>query len=277
MCRLCGLELETTEHLFLTCCKAQAIWHHTAYLMGSQTLMLSEFASGAWVICQAFSSFAKAVIASVAWHIWKARCDAIFRDSSINVRLISFRAFHFAKNNFTSHSPVFGRKLLLNNFTDSDSLFLFSAAYWNEDTKVSSAGFFISNSQYNLSLVGCCPLDASSKLDASIQAIIFALRIVLKDHVSVRNIFISCPDLMDLYSSYNSRRDCLFRGKINTLMHLISAYNQPRIHDIPKIWTSPAYKLACFASNLHSTSLFHSGKELPRWIMRSFYSAGFFF
>lgn len=96
-------------------------------------------------------------------------------------------------------------------------------------------------------------------------------------HFSVRNIFISCPELKDLYSSTNSRCGWHFRGRINTLTHLISASNQPRIHIIPKDWMSPAHKLAYFASNLHTTSLYHSGLDLPRWIMRCFYSAGFFF
>lgn len=175
------------------------------------------------MISHNFSAFSKSVFAVVAWHIWKARCDSIFRATSINIRLISIRAFQFAKSNFHIGYNMIGKKLLLNNFTSTDGLFLFSEAHWNEDNKVGFIAYFISNSNYKIILAGCRPVECSSKLEAEVLALICALGLCVHHQFLVQHVFISCSNLKCLQNNANSWCGWQHRRWINTLFYMLVA------------------------------------------------------
>lgn len=171
--------------LFL-CNKAQLICHLSGSMLGIQINFRGGFKTGNWVVCHNFLAFSKSIIATITWHIWKARCDAIFRVANINTTMISLRAFHFAKNNYQINSSMIEMKLQLNNFTSKDGLFLFSVAHWNEDNEVCFIACFIANSNYNITLAVCCPLGISTKLEVEVQALIFAFRLCVHHQIRVQ-------------------------------------------------------------------------------------------
>lgn len=98
-CSLCGLDYESIEHLFFNCCKTQRIWHSVDALIGKHIELPSGFSAGNWLTVHS-SAFTKSVIAAVTWHIWKARCDWVFRRINPNFDLIARKAICFAKEFF---------------------------------------------------------------------------------------------------------------------------------------------------------------------------------
>lgn len=81
------------------------------------------------------------MIAIAMWFIRKARCDAIFRSVSLNWSIIACKAYAHALEFSQTAGDQFGKCLILNNFSNADSSFLFSSTTWNEATKVSGASF----------------------------------------------------------------------------------------------------------------------------------------
>lgn len=46
---------------------------------------------------------------------------------------------------------------------------------------------------------------------------------------------------------------------------------------IPQTWLNVALKFAMVGNNLHALCLFHSGRDLPQWLMRLVIDSGFVF
>lgn len=82
LCSLCDLEYETTEHLFKDSIKVYAIWMVMSNHFNMQLNFHGSFSSGNWIVDSYIenSIHCKSIIAANAWHIWKARCNYIFRD-----------------------------------------------------------------------------------------------------------------------------------------------------------------------------------------------------
>lgn len=165
----------------------------------------------------------------------------------------------------------------MNDFSDDAGLFLFFSSLWSTTNQVSGAGFFITDSNYSIILAGCCPFSSCNNLDADLQALILALRSIVNGNLFVQHIFNSSSDFNSLIHSADSSCTWHYTHWLNTLKHLLAAARRPHLHFIPRHWLSPALKLATHASNLHDITLFHRGRELPRWIMKSFRLAGFSF
>lgn len=123
-CVLCGLNLETPEHLFYLSNEAQVVWQHIYSLLGKTIAFSHGFTDGSWLLSANILGFCKVVCAAIAWYIWKARCDIIFRSVSPNFHVVSIRAFNFAKDYFCASSTLVGKKLLLNNFPSISGFFL---------------------------------------------------------------------------------------------------------------------------------------------------------
>lgn len=52
--------------------------------LGLCLAFLDGFNSGVWLTSYNYPIFTTSITAATAWFIWKARCDAIFRNISIN-------------------------------------------------------------------------------------------------------------------------------------------------------------------------------------------------
>lgn len=74
--------------------------------------------------------------------------------------VIACLALAHCKDFFCANKDQFGKRLILNNCSSADGLFLFSSLAWGGDTEVSGAGFFVSFS----SLAGCCPILSDMEL-----------------------------------------------------------------------------------------------------------------
>lgn len=86
LCHFCGLELETADHILWNCNRLQFCWMNILIALGLPPHSISKLSYGDWLISSfkawTGDTFGKAVIATVAWHIWKARCCLIFQNKS---------------------------------------------------------------------------------------------------------------------------------------------------------------------------------------------------
>lgn len=157
MCIFCNLYPESPEHIFHTCSKSQCVWATLFNLTGSQFLFSNGFSSGDWISQSMYSMRIKIIIAYAAWFLWKARCDAIFRNSRPNFIFIAHKALSYANQSSFAYGNYNCRHLILSNFVSSDGLFLFIATSWNDQTQVGFGGFFISSFNYVIVFAGCLP------------------------------------------------------------------------------------------------------------------------
>lgn len=133
MCIFCDLTYESCKHLFCQCCKVQGLWNHISTLISKHISFPYGFISSGWLSHSHLSSRYKALIALTAWNVWKARCDAIFRDTKPNFVHIAHKAISQANvMNYVGNSVCW--KILINNFCNLDGHFLFAASVWNVST-----------------------------------------------------------------------------------------------------------------------------------------------
>ncbi|KAH7657245.1 hypothetical protein IHE45_17G008900 [Dioscorea alata] len=277
MCNFCNLYPESAEHLLFTCSKSQLVWNIISANTGIRLHFSDGFVSGNWISNDRYSMKIKVTIALVAWFLWKARCDAIFRNSMPNFSAIAHKSLSFANTNLCAFRNPLCRKLILSNYTSSDGLFLFSTSSWNDATQVGSGGFFVSSFNYNIFLAGSLPISAETHAEAELITLAAALNSVINLHLQIRNLFVS----KSFTSAFTSTRDaaCSWRllPYIDSVKRLLIEANSPHINSIPMDWLHIALKLTMYGRNLHTLSLFHSGRELPLWLMKIFTDAGFVF
>ncbi|XP_039128871.1 uncharacterized protein LOC120265002 [Dioscorea cayenensis subsp. rotundata] len=275
-CSFCGLDYESIEHLFFNCCKTQRIWYSVYALIGKHIDLPGGFSAGNWLTFHS-SAFNKFVIVAVAWHIWKARCDWVFRRINPNFGLIACKAICFANDFFQPTALNWGTKLLLNNFTNSDGLFLFIAASLNVHNQVYHVGFFIADFDFNIVIAGSCPLADSTCLVAKLHVLSVALHTAISSGIHISYIFNSNPDILRTITSSDFATTWRMDQQISETLFLLDAASHPLLHIIPHHWLKPASLLATHAANLHTFTLFHVGRELPKWIMRCLLLDGFTF
>lgn len=140
----------------------------------------------------------KSLIVVTTYFLWKARCDAIFRNISRNFEIIAHRVLSYTQNIKCAKIKLSGSKLILNNFTNDDGFFLFSSSNWNDCDQVSSSGFFISSSNYFVSLVDCASNSANNQIVADIQALLMALKSAVDQRLPILNVFNSAPNVLSL-------------------------------------------------------------------------------
>lgn len=134
------------------------------------------FASRSWLTDGNHSLHIASVIDATVWLLWKSRCDVIFRNASVNFSVIICKALTHEQEYTNCNKGLLDQKLILNNFSYSDELLLFSHASINQCSKVRSVGFFISNTDYAVNLAGCC---AQAMVDSSLDDL-FALGVALQ-------------------------------------------------------------------------------------------------
>ncbi|XP_039139601.1 uncharacterized protein LOC120276925 isoform X1 [Dioscorea cayenensis subsp. rotundata] len=224
-----------------------------------------------------FSNGKNAADFIVIWYLWKARCDAIFKNLTPNFSCIAARAIAHVKDFLQEHSPQLGRRLLLNNFPHSNGLFLFYAHRWNDCSKIGKLGFFISNHDYVISCAGSCSFWAETNFEAGIKAINMAIQASIDKHFVIKRILHSNPDL-----SLGLKEGCnpvtwRYALDFSDISLLLQVAGNPSVIDIPCSWNLPASALASSGNNNHLLCLYLSGRDLPRWIMKTFSKHGFIF
>lgn len=276
-CPFFGLHFDSIEHLFLTCYKTQGVWSHAESLFGKRFNFSGGFIAGNWLANFGGNTFVKSMIAAVAWHLWKARCDLIFRNIQPNFEVVTLKAYCFAKCHSRPHTMYSGQRFLLNNFTATNGLFLFITTSYCSFTQVYHAGFFCTSATYNIIFAGPCPVTSSTCLEAELLALSHALQFVLSNSLSVHHIFSSNSDFQNVLHSSDHTCSWHLQHLITSSLTLLAAAGSPHVFKIPRIWIGPVLKLAAHAANLHTITLFLVGRDLPKRIMRSFSANGFSF
>ncbi|KAH7664993.1 Non-specific serine/threonine protein kinase protein [Dioscorea alata] len=276
-CSLCGLARETIDHLFGQCPKSLLVWEHLSIYVNFNIYFPDGFSSGTWLSCSNYSPFTLAVIVAGAWFIWKARCDVIFNNISMNCMLIANRSVAHVNDNFLSNCCLLGRRLILNNFTSADDHYLFTHAVRSEAGQVLAFGFFLANTNFHVSFAGCCAQPTNDNSSVVLSALEVALRIAMEFHLPVKHLF--CVQHHDLYLLHNSDPVICWHlhTQISNVRFLLDMNSFINIHNVPPDWMTPAAMLASHGLLHQTLNLFLFGKDLPHWIMKAFLKFGFVF
>lgn len=110
----------------------------------------------------------------------------MFKQAAPNFSVIAAKAFAHAKNYSNATTPLVGRKLLLNNFSNADGPFLFISTSFVPRNEV---GYFISNHNKFITSLGCGPISGNSRILIELQALQLILHELLRDQVHLHHIF----------------------------------------------------------------------------------------
>lgn len=145
------------------------------------------FCYGSWFLSISYSRYIVPAISAGAWFIWKARCDAIFKNIQINYDAIVCKAIAHANEYTMQCSNLSGSKIILNNFSAAGN---FVFVYMNQSLQnpVSSVGFFLVNTNYSILLAGCSPFLTDANLTNELIALNIALQIILDLQESIQHV-----------------------------------------------------------------------------------------
>ncbi|XP_039128766.1 uncharacterized protein LOC120264934 [Dioscorea cayenensis subsp. rotundata] len=138
-------------------------------------------------------------------------------------------------------SDPIGKKLILLNFCPANGHFIFTHAISNISTQ---------------------EVAFQSALDSWIR-----VRHIFTDHININEILESPIHYLNWQ----------FHDQISSLNVLMDMLNRPKIHKVPSAWMSPVINIASLSFQHLHLNLFLVGRDLPYWIMLSFYSNGFTF
>lgn len=217
---------------------------------------------GNWLVNFRGNVFVKSVIAAMAWHLWKVCCDLLFRNIQPNFVTITYNAYCFAKNHSRPHIKYSGQRLLLNNLTVADGLFLFTIACSN--SQVYHAGFFCTTANYNVVVAGSYPVASSTCLEAELLALSHTLQFALSKSITVHHIFISNSNIHKVLQSIDHICSWRLQQLVTSSLGLLSEADSPQVLNIPCIWMGPASRLAAHVANLHTITLFIVSRDLPK-------------
>lgn len=95
--------------------------------------------------------------------------------------------------------------------------------------------------------------------------------------LQIHNIFTGNPCVPTVLQSTEHACTWCLIPHIDSIKRLIIDAGSPCVNVIPRTGLNVALKFALFGRNLHALSLFHSGQDLPQWLMRSVSDSGFVF
>lgn len=108
------------------------------------------------------------------------------------------REYSQASNSPVLHNSHVLHNLIMNNFTNHESPFLFTASIWNKEVSKAGVGFCVLNLNSSLLLAGCCSVDVDSELKANVKAFFLALRCINGTKVAIKHVFTANNQLQDV-------------------------------------------------------------------------------
>lgn len=87
-------------------------------------------------------------------------------------------------------------------------------------------------------------------------------------NLTIKNIFASNWELKEAIRNGNRQDNWRLQTRINEVLQSINSAGHPNVHLIPRKWAGVAHCLAIHGANLHELSLYHQGRDLPKWIMK---------
>lgn len=194
----------------------------------------------------------------------------MFRNEPLDCYVLSKRAVAHVRDYFSSSSSQSSRNLLLNNFTNHDGRFLFTAGRWNRDLDNSGASFYIINFNSNLSDVGCNRIKVESEIETEALALRDALFYTQHESMHNKHIFFSYAELNLALKNGNPNHIWRLIPVITNIINLISSLCNPQLYIIPRSEAKVATSLATHGASMHELTLFQHGRDLSRWIMKNF-------
>lgn len=94
------------------------------------------------------------------------------------------------------------------------------------------------------------------------------------NNLSVRHVFLTNDALVGALK--NRFHHPVWRAKIlmENIRHIMGSLGEFNVHTIPRCLALAAFCLATHGSSLHELTLFHQGRDLPRWIMKNLLRIG---
>lgn len=197
-CVFCELEPETDEHVLWNCCKSKRSWTVVERFAGMDLDRIGSLTSGEWITkswkVKCGDACFKAVMASCAWMIWKARCDWIFKRIAPDFLQNGYRAVDMV---VSLEKKLTLRAGKLCHFPFNSSLSLFTDAAWIEQTHCCGMGFVLVNRHKTILLAGATFGRAVSCVRRELLALSGSLKSCLERNVQLQNIYIDCAVLVD--------------------------------------------------------------------------------
>lgn len=145
-CVFCGLERDTDEHFVWGCHKTRDCWNVVGCFAGLDLREIASFTDGEWLTMNWNTRYGnkcfKAVLASYAWLLWKARCNVVFKSSIPNFRQIGHQANDLVRSLDHDLRLSAGK---LSFFPFNSALYLFTDAAWVEQNQSCGLGFVLAN------------------------------------------------------------------------------------------------------------------------------------
>lgn len=89
------------------------------------------------------------------------------------------------------NSNLFGRKLILNNFSKAANNFIFIYMNQSPHKPVSSVGFFLANANYAILLAGCAPFPTNTNFTDDLTSMNIALQVAPDLQTNIHHISLS--------------------------------------------------------------------------------------
>lgn len=119
-----------------------------------------------------------------------------------------------------------------------------------------------------------CPIYAESELEAELKAINVALRYLAARQLTFKHIYTSCSKLHGAIKRGNPQNDWRIEPEITTAIDYLNNLGSTLIYFIPRSWARIAFQLAIHGARLHELTLYHQGRDLPKWIMKDLKANG---
>lgn len=136
-CNLCGLHPETMEHLFWSFLKILHCWQELFDKLGLNSSMIHLLNSGTR-LWQIRDCWAKALIATITWLIWKQHCNLVFRNEPLNPNVIIPRPWslcvEFSRQSIREYDFL---------WANSSFICIFIDASWSTNSRLAGLGFSI--------------------------------------------------------------------------------------------------------------------------------------
>lgn len=221
--------------------------------------------SGSWLVKnfhgKAVDLRAKALIASVAWIIWKSRCNSIFRNITINFSSIVPNAWNLCNNLSTSIIRELPRTFHLNK-----SIAIFTDASWCLESQAAGLGFIIISNLNCILLAGANVVVASSPIMAEFTAINLALQLCITNGWLPSSLYCDCAGVAQLLKNFNICTAWHIKEEYLMLKKNLGSFPHLFIETIPREENEIADALANFGRTSTHLSLFFQGLDRPHWL-----------
>lgn len=137
------------------------------------------FCSGSWLLNLSYSKYFISGIFTGSWFIWKTHYNEIFKGIHPNYNVIICRAIAYGNEFVMQSLNLFGRKLILNNFSKVASNFIFIYMNRSPHKRVSSVRFFLANANYAKLVVGFAPFPMDTSLTNDLTTMNITLQVAL--------------------------------------------------------------------------------------------------